>query len=81
MDGNAVGRVELKRTLLAALIATETFDVDVDLGLAVSLNDFDRRPVAFDGRINSIRVVLKWRAMMFIIRAFTHENTMKRIKK
>jgi arylsulfatase len=59
VDGQQVGRVELKRTVPAAFTATETFDVGVDLGSTVALDYFERRPFAFDGHIDSVRVELK----------------------
>ena len=49
----------VKRTVPAAFTASETFDVGVDLGSPVSLDYFDRRPFAFDGKINSVTVDLK----------------------
>ncbi len=59
VDGEQVGQVELRRTVPAAFTATETFDVGVDLGSTVSLDYFDRRPFAFDGEIESVRVELR----------------------
>lgn len=59
VDGNPVGKINLKRTVPAAFTATETFDVGVDLGSTVSLNYFDRRPFAFNGRIEFVTVELK----------------------
>jgi arylsulfatase len=47
------------RTVPAAFTASESFDVGVDLGSPVSLDYFDRRPFAFDGTIDSVRVSLK----------------------
>jgi hypothetical protein len=43
--------------------ARESFDVGVDLGSTVSLACFDRRPFAFDGRIESVKVELKQPAL------------------
>ena len=59
VDGKEVGAAELKRTVPAAFTATETFDVGVDLGSPVSLNYYDRRPFAFDGKIEKVKVDLK----------------------
>jgi arylsulfatase len=59
VDGEEVGRVELKRTVPAAFTATETFDVGVDLGSSVSLHYYDRRPFAFDGTIGNVTVTLE----------------------
>jgi arylsulfatase A-like enzyme len=39
--------------------ASETFDVGVDLGSPVSLEYFDRRPFAFNGKIRVVNVELK----------------------
>ena len=38
---------------------TDTFDVGVDLGSPVSLDYFDRRPFAFNGKIEKVKVELK----------------------
>ncbi len=56
VDGKEVARADLKRTVPAAFSASETFDVGVDLGSTVSLEYFDRRPFAFDGKIEQVRV-------------------------
>jgi len=37
-----------------------TFEVGVDLGSPVSLDYFDRRPFAFDGKITTVEVQLKY---------------------
>jgi hypothetical protein len=42
-----------------AFTASEILDVGVDLGSPVSLDYFDKRPFAFDGKINSVTVNLK----------------------
>jgi arylsulfatase len=59
VDGQEVARTQVKRTVPAAFTASETFDVGIDLGSPVSLNYFDRRPFAFDGKINGVDVKLK----------------------
>ena len=59
VDGQEVARTKVKRTVPAAFTASETFDVGTDLGSPVSLNYFDRRPFAFDGKINKMSVALK----------------------
>ena len=59
VDGQEVGRTTVKRTVPAAFTASETFDVGTDLGSPVSLDYFDRRPFAFDGTIDSVKVSLK----------------------
>ncbi|WP_373507747.1 arylsulfatase [Thiocapsa sp.] len=59
VDGQEVARTTVARTVPAAFTASESFDVGLDLGSPVSLDYFDRRPFAFDGTINSVRVSLK----------------------
>jgi len=59
VDGKEVARTTVKRTVPAAFSASETFDVGVDLGSPVSVDYFERRPFAFDGRISSVKVTLK----------------------
>jgi arylsulfatase len=59
VDGKEAARTTVARTVPAAFTASETFDVGVDLGSPVSLDYFDRRPFAFDGSIDSVRVFLK----------------------
>ncbi|TWT73722.1 Arylsulfatase [Posidoniimonas polymericola] len=59
VDGQEVGSTKLARTVPAAFSASETLDVGVDLGSTVSLDYFDRRPFAFDGAIDTVRVELK----------------------
>jgi arylsulfatase len=52
-------RTTVKRTVPGAFRASETFEVGVDLGSPVSLDYFDRRPFAFDGKITTVEVELK----------------------
>jgi len=59
VDGKAVGKTDLKRTVPAAFTATETLDVGVDLGSPVSMAYYDRRPFAFSGTIKAVHVELK----------------------
>ncbi len=59
VDGKVVCKTELKRTVPAAFTATETFDVGVDLGSPVSLNYYERRPFAFNGKIEKVAVELE----------------------
>ena len=59
VDGKETARTTVKRTVPAAFTASETFDVGVDLGSPVSLNYFDRRPFAFNGKIEKVGVNLK----------------------
>jgi arylsulfatase len=56
VDGVEVAKTVVARTVPAAFSASETFDVGIDLGSPVSLDYFDRRPFAFDGRIDSVKV-------------------------
>jgi len=58
VDGEEVARTTVKRTVPAAFSASETFDVGVDLGSAVSLDYFDRAPFKFDGKIDKVGVKL-----------------------
>ncbi len=58
VDGKEVGKAELKRTVEAAFSASETFDVGIDLGSPVSLDYYDRRPFAFEGKIDKVEVTL-----------------------
>ncbi len=59
VNGKQVAKADLKRTVPAAFTATETFDVGIDLGSPVSLNYYDHRPFAFDGKIDSVKVSLR----------------------
>ena len=59
VDGKEVARTTVKRTVPAAFSASETFDVGTDLGSPVSIDYFDRRPFAFDGKIKQVKVDLK----------------------
>ncbi|MFZ9937269.1 MAG: arylsulfatase, partial [Luteolibacter sp.] len=58
IDGKEVGCVPLKRTVPGAFTASESFDVGMDLGSTVASAYYSRRPFAFNGRINSLRVNL-----------------------
>ncbi len=59
VDGQEVAKTNVKRTVPAAFTASESFDVGTDLGSPVSLDYFDRRPFAFNGKINTMKVTLK----------------------
>jgi arylsulfatase len=59
VDGAEVARTQVARTVPAAFTASESFDVGTDLGSPVSLDYFDRRPFAFEGQIDSVKVDLK----------------------
>ncbi len=59
VDGEAVARTTVKRTVPAAFTASETFDVGVDLGSPVSLAYLDKRPFRLDGNIDVVRVELR----------------------
>ena len=59
VDGQEVAGTTVARTVPAAFTASETFDVGVDLGSPVSLDYAERRPFAFNGTIDSVRVSLK----------------------
>ena len=58
VDGKEAARTTVKRAVPAAFSASETFDVGVDLGSSVSRDYFERRPFAFDGKIQEVRVEL-----------------------
>ena len=58
VDGEEVGKATLKRSVPLLFTASETFDVGTDLGSPVSLNYFDRRPFAFNGKIKAVNVRL-----------------------
>ena len=53
------GSFHRRGTVAGAFTASETLDVGVNLGSPVSLDYFDRRPFAFNGKINSVTVDLK----------------------
>ena len=59
VDGREVARTTVARTVPAAFTASESFDVGVDLGSPVSLDYAERRPFAFEGKIDTVKVVLK----------------------
>jgi arylsulfatase len=59
VDGQEVARTTVKRTVPAAFSASETFDIGKDLGSPVSLDYFDRRPFAFTGKIEKVKVELR----------------------
>ena len=56
VDGTEATRTKVACTAPAAFTASETFDVGVDLGAPVSRNYAERRPFAFTGAIESVRV-------------------------
>jgi arylsulfatase A-like enzyme len=58
VDGKEAARTTVKRTVPAAFSASESFDVGIDLGSTVSRDYYERRPFAFDGTIQGVRVEL-----------------------
>jgi arylsulfatase len=58
VDGKEMGRTTVARTVPAAFTASETFDVGTDLGSPVSLDYENRRPFAFNGTIQEVKVKL-----------------------
>lgn len=58
VDDKEIAKVELKRTVPLVFTASETFDVGADLGSTVSLDYAERRPFAFTGKIEQVRVAL-----------------------
>ena len=59
VDGKEAAKTRVDRTVPAAFTASESFDVGVDLGSTVSLVYDERRPFAFSGKINTVKVDLK----------------------
>ncbi len=59
VDGQEVAKTVVARTVPGAFTASESFDVGVDLGLTVSLVYDERRPFAFSGKIDQVKVELK----------------------
>ncbi len=59
VDGREVAKLTVARTVPAAFTASETLDVGVDLGSPVAHAYEERRPFAFNGKIESVRVDLK----------------------
>ena len=59
VDGKEVAKTKVGRTVPAAFTASESFDVGVDLGSTVSLIYDERRPFAFSGSIDTVKVALK----------------------
>lgn len=59
VDGKQAAQTRVGRTVPAAFTASESFDVGVDLGSTVSLVYDERRPFAFSGTIDTIKVSLK----------------------
>ena len=58
VDGKEMARTTVARTVPAAFTASETFDVGMDLGSPVSLDYEKRRPFAFNGMIQEVKVKL-----------------------
>ena len=56
VDGKEAARTTVGRTVPAAFTATKSFDVGVDLGSTVSLSYEDKRPFAFDGKIEVVTI-------------------------
>ncbi len=59
VDEVEVGRGTVPLTVPAAFTASETFDVGIDLGSPVALAYDERRPFAFEGTVNEMKVHLK----------------------
>jgi len=59
VDGKEVARTLVKMTVPAAFTASESFDVGTDLGSTVSRDYYERRPFKFNGKIGTVKVVLK----------------------
>jgi arylsulfatase A-like enzyme len=59
VDGKEAARTTVQRTVPAAFTPSESFDVGIDLGAPVALDYAERRPFAFDGKIDKVKVELK----------------------
>ncbi len=59
VDGDEVAKMTTKRSASAAFLASETFDVGIDLGSPVSRAYEECRPFEFDGEIYKVKVALK----------------------
>ena len=59
IDGKEAAKLVVERTVPAAFSASESFDVGVDLGSAVSLRYHKKAPFAFNGKISSVKVDLQ----------------------
>lgn len=53
-DGSEIGRAELKQTVPAAFTASDSLDIGIDLGFTVADSCSERRPLKFEGKIQSI---------------------------
>jgi arylsulfatase len=58
VDGAEMARASVPRTVPTAFSASETLDVGIDLGSPVARPYFERRPFAFDGQIETVKVSL-----------------------
>ncbi|MEI6891241.1 MAG: arylsulfatase [Pontiella sp.] len=58
VDGKEVARTTTTRTAPTLFTASETLDIGIDLGSPVSMNYYDRRPFAFEGLIEGVKVNL-----------------------
>ena len=58
IDGKEAATGVVKRTVPAAFSASETFDVGLDMGSAVSLRYHKKAPFAFNGKIDQVSVEL-----------------------
>lgn len=56
VNGREVGQGQLPFTVPLLFTASETFDVGVDLGAAVSREYVDRAPFAFNGKVHTVDV-------------------------
>jgi arylsulfatase A-like enzyme len=59
VDGAEAMRVAVAGTVAGAFSASETFDVGLDLGSAVSFAYFDRAPFRFSGKVEKVDVSLQ----------------------
>ena len=59
VDGAEYARLEVKLTVPAGFSASECLNIGIDLGSPVSLDYFDKRPFAFSGAIECVKVSLQ----------------------
>ena len=59
MDGKEAARTTVQRTVPAAFTPSESFDVGTDLGAPVALEYAERRPFAFSGTIQAVKVEVR----------------------
>ena len=56
VNGKQVGQGRIERSVPNAHTSSESFDIGMDVGSAVSLDYYDRTPFMFNGKMNSINI-------------------------